>query len=237
MRYFVNGNYSLETLREEFKTYAKQLHPYFGNGNAQEFRELLDEYIAYRRHIQEKYKERYQAEPGRKKPRPTYDPRKKPHHEMKLRNSHKGVYIDGPVEVIFDYRKEIMMHGGTFNSSKKQWEATTEGGIRELRRWFGYETEQPQQPKTDDDTLTLGRLAAMAETGQLFDGEIKTIKIGQFDTFTDFLTTFGAQYYYILKDIVAGQLNMKDYNALKSFAYNIAAALGYDLNPDEPDKQ
>ena len=238
MRYFVNGNYSLETLREEFKAYAKKLHPYFGSGNNQEFRELLDEYIAYRRHIQEKYKERYQAEKGRKKPRPTYDPNKKPHHEMKLRNTNKGVYIDGPVEVIFDYRKEIMMHGGTFNPYTKQWEAYTEGGIRELRRWFGYKVEdQHQQPKTDDGTLTLGKLAAMAETGQLFDGEIKTIKIGQFDTFTDFLTTFGAQYYYTLKSIAEGQFNVKDYTALKNFALDISAALGYDIEPTTPDNQ
>ena len=144
MRYFVNGNYSLETLREEFKAYAKKLHPYFGSGNNQEFRELLDEYIAYRRHIQEKYKERYQAEKGRKKPRPTYDPNKKPHHEMKLRNTNKGVYIDGPVEVIFDYRKEIMMHGGTFNPYTKQWEAYTEGGIRErmTAARLGYRSNQ-----------------------------------------------------------------------------------------------
>ena len=72
----------------------------------------------------------------------------------------------------------------------------------------------------------------MAERGQLFNGEKRSVKVGQFDTYAEFLCTFGAQYYYIPRHFAEDHINMRDFKLLRYLAADLLAAFGFDL-PDE----
>lgn len=225
MRFFLNPPYTLEKLSNEMKAYCKTMHPNFG-GNAEEFTAMINEY----REIGDKIKERYKKHNKKYNDAAPFDPHKPPAEGLKLVKIAGGVAVEGVKDITFQNRKEIVMHGGEWNFRKQRYEAKTEGAIKELYRWF--KNEPVENNTTDDGPLTLGKLAAMAERGQLFNGEKQAVKVGQFDTYAEFLCTFGAQYYYILKRIAEGKINLNDFKLLPFLATDLIAAFGFDL-PDE----
>lgn len=226
MKYFVNSPYTLERLSNEMKAYSKTMHPNFG-GNAEEFTAMIKEYHEIGDKIKEQYNKhskKYNAE------NPPFDPHKPPAEGLKLVKIAGGVAIIGEKDITYKNRKEIVMHGGEWNYRTQRYEAKTKGAIKEIYRWF--KNEPVENNTTDDGPLTLGKLAAMAERGQLFNGEKQAVKVGQFDTYAEFLCTFGAQYYYILKRITEGNINIRDFKLLRFLAADLIAAFGFDL-PDE----
>lgn len=227
MKYFLNPPYTLERLSNEMKAYCKTMHPNFG-GNAEEFTAMINEY----RDISEKIKERYNKQSKKHNGAAPFDPHKPPAEGLKLVKIAGGVAVVGEKDITYKNRKEIVMHGGEWNFHTQRYEAKTEGAIKELYRWF--KNNPIDYNTTDDGPLTLGKLAAMAERGQLFIGEKKAVKVGQFNTYADFLASFSAQYYYILKRIAEGKINLNDFKLLPYLAADLIAAFGFDL-PDEDD--
>lgn len=225
MKYFLNPPYSLERLSNEMKAYCRTMHPNFG-GNTEEFTAMINEY----REISEKIKERYNKISKKNNDAAPFDPHKPPAEGLKLVRIAGGVAVVGKKDITYINRKEIVMHGGEWNFNTQRYEAKTEGAIKELYRWF--KNEPIENNTADDGPLTLGKLAAMAERGQLFNGEKQAVKVGQFDTYAEFLCTFGAQYYYILKRITEGNINIRDFKLLPYLAADLIAAFGFDL-PDE----
>ena len=225
MRYFVNSPYSLSKLSNEMKAYCRTMHPNFG-GNAEEFTAMINEYSEISDKIKEQYKKNKKNCPDGR----PYDPKQPPAEGLSLVKIAGGVAVVGPKDITFQNRKEIMMHGGEWNFRTQRHEAKTKGAIKELYRWF--KNEPIEYNTTDDGPLTLGKLAAMAERGQLFNVEKQAVKVGQFDTYAEFLCTFGAQYYYILKRIAEGNINLNDFKPLQYLAADLIAAFGFDL-PDE----
>lgn len=225
MRYFLNPPYTLESLSNEMKAYCKTMHPNFG-GNAEEFTAMITEY----REIGDKIKERYNKLSKKNNDSAPFDPHKPPAEGLKLVKIAGGVAIIGEKDITYKNRKEIVMHGGEWNYRTQRYEARTTGAIKEIYRWF--KNEPIDNNTTDDGPLTLGKLAAMAERGQLFNGEKQAVKVGQFDTYAEFLCTFGAQYYYILKRIAEGSINLRDLRLLQYLSADLIAAFGFDI-PDE----
>lgn len=225
MKYFVNTPYSLERLSNEMKAYCKTMHPNFG-GNAEEFTAMINEY----REISDKIKEHYNKINKKNNDATPFDPHKPPAEGLSLKKIAGGVAIIGEKDITYKHRKEIVMHGGEWNFRSQRYEAKTEGAIKEIYRWF--KNEPIDYNTTDDGPLTIGKLAAMAECGQLFNGEKQFVKVGKFDTYNEFLCTFGAQYYYILKRITEGSININDLKRLPYLAADLIAAFGFDL-PDE----
>lgn len=225
MKYFVNTPYSLERLSNEMKAYCKTMHPNFG-GKVEEFTAMLNEY----REISDKIKEQYKKNKKNCPDGRPYDPKQPPAEGLSLVKIDGGVAVVGAKDITFQNRKEITMHGGKWNYHTHRYEAKTEGAIKELYRWF--KNEPIDYNTTDDSPLTPGKLAAMAERGQIFNGEKKAVKVGRFDTYADFLCTFGAQYYYILKHIAEGSVKLKELRLLQYIAADLIAAFGFDL-PDE----